>query len=491
MRGKRVHDDKRNFFDELVAELGPEEIDRLLREHEHTLLDLGYDLDRITALAQSWRPWPHQRPPSCFWHTWGIEAGRGAGKTDAMADFVVEHVHGPACNPAVPGGHRMAMLAPTLGDALEAGYLGPSSVRAHDPSVQRVVADGGTMLRWPSGAIMRLVGGDKPDSADRFRAGGNRCLVWIEEAAAIRYLAECAAHIDFGLRMGPDPKLIFSTTPKRTDAYKEFRARTPGARYVGAAEYHLLDPNTPMVVTKAKTTDNTHLPERVVRDLYDRYGGTELGRQELLGELVDEVKGALWQPSQIVHVPIGYVIAKGGLVDLVVAVDPSGSEEGDGDACGIIVIGRGADGLIYVVDDFTLNGSTKEWVEAVMMAYRSTYFDRFSPSNVIFEGSGNMGGLAKELFQRAAPDMPIRTVYPKTSKADRAKPIAHLWQQGRARHLAKLPGLESEMTTWEPALSTYSPNRIDALVHGASYLVPAYADGGRISTVDKRMRGRA
>lgn len=128
----------------------------------------------LDVISGQWWPLPHQIfPPEREWTSLLFEAGRGSGKTDTVADDFDEHVKGPPCDPRVPGGHRMAMLAPTIGDAYEAGYSGPSSVFAHNPAVKCVQRVGGTYLLWPNGATMKLIGGDKPDSPNRLRAGGN------------------------------------------------------------------------------------------------------------------------------------------------------------------------------------------------------------------------------------------------------------------------------------------------------------------------------
>src|SRR5690606_8572025 len=139
-----------------------------------------------------WTPYPWQVPPEHIptlgW--WLQLGGRGTGKTDGCARYMVAHVNGPPCDPRLNGGHRMAIIAPTQGDAVEACVNGPSGLKAHDPRVVLRTTAGGTFARWPNGAEAKLFGAHTPDDIERLRAGGNRCLVWVEEVAAQRRLKD-------------------------------------------------------------------------------------------------------------------------------------------------------------------------------------------------------------------------------------------------------------------------------------------------------------
>jgi|CXWK01.1.fsa_nt_gi predicted phage terminase large subunit-like protein len=218
----------------------------------------------------------HQRPPAGLWRMWLLMAGRGAGKTQACATYMDDHAMGPACSEHVRGGHRMAIIAPTLGDALDACVEGPSGLRALNPGI--VVRGGvqGKMLHWPNGAVARLFGVHTPNDVERLRAGGNRCLVWMEELAAWPHLSEGLAHMRFGLRVGPRPHAIGSTTPKNRPEIKALLAEAN-------------DPDAGVVVTTATTYDNPHLAQSFKDDLEKRYGGTRLGEQELMGKVLSDL----------------------------------------------------------------------------------------------------------------------------------------------------------------------------------------------------------
>lgn len=127
------------------------------------------------ALQHKWKPLPHQLPPKGKWYGWLLLAGRGAGKTDACARYVVDHVKGPPCSTSGPP-HWISIIAPTLGDAATSCFQGPSGINAHDPTAQMLTSVGGLIVRWPNGSVAKMFGANDPEQVERLRAGGNRCL---------------------------------------------------------------------------------------------------------------------------------------------------------------------------------------------------------------------------------------------------------------------------------------------------------------------------
>jgi hypothetical protein len=45
------------------------------------------------------------------------------------------------------------------------------------------------------------------------------------------------------------------------------------------------------------------------------------------------------------------------------------------------------------------------------------------------------------------------------------------YEQGKVHHVESLPELEDQLTTWNPDEDTDSPDRVDALVHGATWII--------------------
>lgn len=247
-------------------------------------------LDAALDARLAWKPLPHQVAPAWHWATWVLFGGRGTGKTDGGSQAVLAHIAGPPCDLRAPGGHRLRIVAPTFGDGVASCVNGVSGLRAHDPTAELVGTKEGTIVRWPSGAVARIFGAHTPSDADRFRAGGNSCFDWYEELAAWRQLDAVWDQARFGLRLGPWPRAIITTTPKNRPVIRDL-LRTATAR----ATLQTLGVDVPDVrryavaLTVGSTLDNPHLDASVREELLATYGGTRLGRQELFGEVVEDV----------------------------------------------------------------------------------------------------------------------------------------------------------------------------------------------------------
>jgi phage terminase large subunit-like protein len=432
-----------DVLDQIRVEL--ERLDPKVRERfiraaspgERALLARALDRPRLL---------PHQRPPIGDWQVWLLLAGRGAGKTQACSTWFDDHMTGPPCDEGLPGGHRAAIVAPTLGDAWEACISGPSGLVALNPTIQTVTRKGGTFAVWPSGAEAKLFGTHTKGDVDRLRAGGNRCAAWCEELAAWPRLDEAWEHLDLGLRQGAAPKRIASTTPK--------------ARRL----IHQLVKDRRVAVSRARTADNPHLHPDTRERLYERYAGTRLGLQELEGRLLEDVEGALWTADMIdrfrwagdwAENEDGLLVPQlPPMVRIGVGVDPPGGAT----ECGIIVAGLGADKRAYVLDDRSLRASPGRWGATVVEAYRAHDADR-----VIAET--NYGGdMVVHTIETADPSVPVKVVRATRGKAVRAEPVVGMYEKGRVVHVGVWPELEEEQTGWIPDEPGPSPNRMDALV---------------------------
>jgi phage terminase large subunit-like protein len=386
--------------------------------------------------------------------------GRGTGKTDGATHYVLRHVAGPPCDPRMPGGHRLAIVAPTLGDAIESCVTGPSGLRAYDPRVRHYSSTGGTYVRFHGGAVAKVFGAHTPNDVDRLRAGGNRCLVWLEEAAAQRQLRGVIEHSAFGLRVGPAPHYVASTTPK---ARPEIKAMMTSTR---------------TVMTRGTTQQATHLDERVRSVLYELYAGTSTGRQELGGELLDDIEGALWRRASIDSERIEPG-AQPQLSRVVVAVDPNA---GGGDEAGIVVAGIGSlelpdrNGYVtqhaYVLSDESAHYSSSDgWARAAVQAYH-----RWGADAIVAEtnNGGDMVGLTVRTID---PTVRYKSVTATRGKAVRAEPCVGLYEQLRVHHVGVFPKLEDQQTEWTEEAG-YSPDRMDALVWALTELLLQQQGGG-------------
>ena len=199
--------------------------------------------------------------------------GRGAGKSMALSDACYRHMMGPPCDPAVPGGHRGVFLAPTLGDVGES-FESPAGLQSIDPNVKMVVRRGGTRIEFPNGSNLRALGCYTRQEGERLRARSNNCAIFIEELAACRQIGAAWSNMRLGLRLGPWRKIFAATTPRSRPFVRSL----------------IKDPE--VSVSTATMFENPHLPDEYKQRILKLYEGTRLYRQEVLGELIDDVFGA-------------------------------------------------------------------------------------------------------------------------------------------------------------------------------------------------------
>lgn len=365
-------------------------------------------------------------------------AGRGFGKTRTGAEWVRAEVESGRCG-------RLALVGPTAADVRDVMVDGESGILAissewckptYEPSKRRVT--------WPNGAIATTYSAEEPD---RLR-GPQHDGAWADELAAWRYV-EAWDMLMFGLRLGADPRVVVTTTPRPIKIVRELIA----------------DPTT--AVTRGSTYDNrANLAPAFMDQIIRKYEGTRLGRQELSAEILDDNPGALWKRSQIDNLRVRECPP---LYRIVVAVDPMVANpetaenlEESGSATGIVVAGvtEGENGHGYVLDDLTITGSPNEWAMRAVNAYLERQADKIV-------GEVNQGGAMVDFTVRTVSrDMGVRTVFKAVrasrGKYIRAEPVAALYEQCRVHHVGSLPDLEDELCNWTPGMA--SPNRLDALV---------------------------
>ncbi|OYY77142.1 MAG: ATP-binding protein [Sphingomonas sp. 28-62-20] len=390
---------------------------------------------------ERWWQWAHdgQRAPPGDWRLWLIRAGRGFGKTRAGAEWVSAHAR------ATPTA-RIALVGGSIDDVRQVMIEGPSGLIA--------VARTGESVRWraaqgevqfASGARAFAYSAGMPE---RLR-GPEHDLAWCDEIAKWRGRQgeESWNNLMLGLRTGDHPRALLTTTP-RSNALMRRIMTLPG-----------------LVETRGRTRDNPHLPTSFVAAMTADYGGTRLGRQELDGELIEDLADALWTRAMI---EACRVRALPVLVRVVVAVDPSASIGGD--ACGIVAVALGGDGLGYVLEDASVSGASPEgWARAVALCA-----DRHGADRVVAE-KNNGGAMVKSVLAAADATMPITLVHASQGKVAWAEPVAALYESGRVRHFGAFPALEDELcgliTGGGYEGPGRSPDRADALVWGLSELM--------------------
>ena len=404
----------------------------------------------LLALPYLWPVWARaetQLPPPGDWQTWLIMGGRGSGKTRAGAEWVRAQVEGRT--PLAPGPRsRIALVAETADQARDVMVLGESGLIACTPRDRRPVFHVSRRhLEWPNGAQAWLYSAADPESLRGPQFDG----AWCDELAKWRRAAPAWDMLQFGLRLGDDPRQIVTTTPRANPALIRI----------------MEDPAT--VTTRSPTRDNAaNLAPGFLKQVEKRYAGKLLGRQELDGELLLETPGSMWtrpmlETTRIDHVP--------PLARVIVAVDPPVTSRASSDACGIVVAGLVADPgaespRAIVLADWSVQGrSPRAWATRAVAAYHD-----FSADRLVAEV--NQGGDMVEQIVREVDDtIAFRAVRATRGKALRAEPVAALYEQGRVLHLtadkAPLTTLEDQMCAFGPHAftgDTKSPDRVDALV---------------------------
>lgn len=437
---------------ERLALLSPETRERILA---------GLDDAAAQALAHdwSWAARPEQLAPEGAWRIWLMMAGRGFGKTRAGAEWVRAIAEGD-------GGARIALVGATLGEARSVMVEGPSGLLAIAPWWNRpAFSPALRRLIWPNGAMAILFGAADPETlrGPQFSHG------WADEIAKWAGGEAAWDNLMMGMRLGRAPRVLATTTPRPVPLVRRLVA---------------LD-GADVAVTRGRTADNgANLAEGFIAAMERSYGDTRLGRQELEGELIEDVEGALWNRALLErcrarHVPAGENGA-GPLARVVVAVDPPASATGD--ACGIVVAGLGQDGRAYVIADASVEKATPEgWARAVAAAAVAHGADR-----VVAEAN-NGGAMVESVLRAAEAALPVRLVHASRGKAARAEPVAALYEAGRVLHLGAFWQLEDQMCGLVAGGGYVgpgrSPDRADALVWALTELMLGRRGDARVRSV--------
>tara|TARA_R110002073_G_scaffold3781_1_gene25170 strand:- start:3679 stop:4926 length:1248 start_codon:yes stop_codon:yes gene_type:complete len=401
----------------------------------------GLSHSEIRAVLTDWSFWRHaaQSPPEDDWRIWLFMGGRGAGKTRAGAEWVAEQVRA--------GKRRIALIAPTLGDAREVMIEGPSGLaRIGKPSEQPNYEVSRRRLVWPCGALGYVFSAEDPDSL----RGPQFDCAWADEFAAWALPQATLDNLRLGLRLGDNPQLAITTTPRPIPALKHILT-LPG-----------------VAVSRAGTDSNSvNLAPGFMESVAAVYGGSRLGRQELDGELIEDPPGALWTRTQIESA----LTEPGEDFDrIVVAVDPPASAHGDSDECGIVVVGASGHGpgrCATVLADRSFGPASPEaWARLVAES-----FEAFEADRVVAEA--NQGGdMVASVLKAAHASLPVTLVRASRGKHTRAEPVAALYAAGRVKHAGRFPALEDQMCAFgAPENRAGSPDRVDALVWAISALL--------------------
>lgn len=422
----------------------------------------------LGALDYDWPFWarPEQLAPDGEWTHWGIVWGRGAGKTKSAAEWVRDIAR------AMPGslGAFVGRTAKDVRDTMV--EVGPSSIlKISPPDFRPHYEPSKARLTWPNGTTATMFSSQEPNDL----RGPNHHWYWADEVASWIRPDDTWDNLMLGLRLGAQPRGVFTTTPKPIKLIRQLmgKERGPDGKFM---------PYPGVVFAAHQTTyDNiANLSPAFIRQVVMKYHGTRLGRQELGGELLLDVPGALWTLAGIDadrwrdRLPSPDMLAR-----IVVAIDPSvTSDPEESDEAGIIVAARDKQRTphFYVLTDDSgilpaYRAGEPSWAGRAVSRYHDVglWTNRVGADRIVGEAN-NGGDLVETTIRIVDKNASYRKVHASRGKRIRAEPVAALYEQHRVHHCGQFDRLEDEMITWVPDMADESPNRMDALVWALSEL---------------------
>lgn len=375
---------------------------------------------------------PKQHWPQGKWTYWLVLAGRGFGKTRTGAELVKWWIK--------QGQRYVNIIGATKGDAIDVMIKGESGILNVCNRWERPVFKNNE-LHWPNGAVSLIFSAEEPE---RLR-GKQHSNLWCDEVGSWRY-RDTWDQAMFGLRLGNNPQVVITTTPRPIELIKEL----------------VKDPRT--IITRGSTYENaSNLAENFLTDLVKKYEGTRLGRQELEAELLDKNENALFDLDNIEKNRVKKTDIDGNLIDyfftrIVVAIDPAVTSSETSDHTGIVVAGKGYDGHYYIIDDLTMLGKPIEWATKAINAYHDYQADR------IVAETNNGGDMIENVLRNVDNNISYKKVTATRGKILRAEPIANLYEQNKVHHIGMFKKLEDQMCNFTGDPNQKSPDRFDALV---------------------------
>jgi len=420
-------------------------LEELARAREH--LAVAQRKKLLSKLTWRRTARPEQLPPPGRWRVWYVRGGRGAGKTFTASNVLAEWI----LSDPEPG--EWGIVAPTYPDAWSVCVEGESGILAALGTTKQQVDAGDSELvdHWHrsfaelklrSGHVIRVASAQ--DGGLRIQ-GKNLKGAWCDEIGLWdNWEVTWDESLRYAVRKG-NARIIATGTPKKTRNARKLIRRL------------LDDPSVPC--TRLRTVDNAaNLSPEFLREVVGVSQGTRLERQELEGDLLDDVEGALWTPEMIDkgRMPRGDAP---GFTRVVVAVDPAVTSRETSDETGIVVAAEDGNGHGYVLGDYSMRGTPDACMRKAVWAYRHHRADR------IIAEANNGADYIGTVLRHVDVNVPYGVVRATRGKAVRAEPVSALYEQGRVHHLGVFDVLEDQMCSFVPAGGGQGhDDRLDALV---------------------------
>jgi phage terminase large subunit-like protein len=422
------------------------------------------DEENARLFIQSHEKWvetvrSNQIEPKGKWRIWLLLAGRGFGKTRTAAETTKDFAW------RYPGS-RIGVFAATFADGRDICFEGESGLCSIIPSAcikvwNRSIGE----MTLTNGSSFRLFSAEDPDKA----RGHQFHYAWADELASYKGKISKRDAVTEGVPGTPKPmlaqielctrlrypecphgpRIIISTTPRPLQILKELIKRKS------------------TIVSSGSTMENRdHLAPEFLQSVLDLYEGTRLGRQELYAELLEDVEGALW--TRLLIDDMRANPKKDQLPNfkrIVIAVDPAVTANPRSSETGIVAMGVTYTKQLYVLQDYSGKFSPDGWAKEVLKAYQTWKAD------CVVAEKNQGGDLVKVNLKSSAENLPIKLVDATKGKVVRAEPVARLYEQRKVIHWGVFPKMEDQMCTYTGEENEESPDRMDALVWGATELM--------------------
>lgn len=431
------------------------EIVGLLSDGDRAILFADFteeDFARLKYDADFWLR-PKQKIPTSGgdWFVTALIAGRGFGKTRTMSEWARKYAkENPGC--------RIGIAGRTASDVRDILVLGESGILAVSPEDERPeYKQQQASLFWPNGSSAKLLSSEVPDSA----RGNQFHAVLCDELAAWKTTRDSSganlySNIVAATRLGDKPRILVATTPKKSQFMKELMAKAK-------------DPKEKIKLITGSTFENSSLSGFYIDNLKRDYGDTDLAKQELEGLMLEDSEGIVFT-DEMFNAARENSNPPAGLVKII-AIDPTVAQNPEhADECGIMVIGatRHVDPrerTAYLLEDVSLKAPPERWAQVVADTAR-----RHGIVHVVAER--NQGGdLIRSVIQAKNERLKVHTVWAAKGKVKRVEPVAIAMQQGRIKLSGEFPELEDQLSFYDPEMSGYSPDRMDAFAWGMTALL--------------------
>jgi len=419
---------------------------------------MGMSDDEALGLLYDWAELGRrkQQTPEGRWVVWLILAGRGWGKTRTGAETVVKWVNEQPWHPvnSPESGFRIALVAETKRDAREVLALGESGLIAVSPPWNKPKYESSKgLITWPSGAFGFLYSGEEPDQL----RGPQFHKAWVDEWAKYQYPVETMDNLELALRLGDNPQMVITTTPRPLPMLKEKIAEST-------------ERNSDVIVTRGHTNENrANLAPSYIRRVIKKYEGTRLGLQELSAQILDDVEGGFWSRQLLDDNRVKLDAKLPEMVRIGIAIDPATSSNEDSNETGMVAGGKGTDGRMYLFHDLSGRMQPEQWARRAI-----TNYDKFQADFIIGERN-NGGDLVKRNIDAMDKEIRVKfkAVWASRGKHIRAEPVATLHEQGKIRFVGHFPELEDQLLFFTPEgyEGVGSPDRAEAFIWLAWFLM--------------------